>query len=151
VRQQQIVIFERRWELVPQASEDVSCHCCTYRAFAGLDKSSSEDYYISLKGHLLYLAAMSSRSTRSTASQSSTSSSATAASLASHQSSHPYLTPGRASTISTWQLSLPERQAQPHMSSDAEAESRKAAVEAYQQLKLSLFSRAKTPTPSRPS
>jgi hypothetical protein len=142
------VIFERRWTLVPQASEDVSCQCYTCTAFADLDKSSLEHYYISLRILLSYLAAMSSRSTRSTASQSSTSSSATTASPPSRQLSHPYLTPGRAFTISSWQSSLPERRTQSPMSSEAEAESRKAAVEAYQQLKLSLFSRAKTPTPS---
>jgi hypothetical protein len=46
---------------------------------------------------------MSARSTRSVTSKaSSSSSSATMAAVASHTLSHPYLTPGRASTISTW-------------------------------------------------
>jgi hypothetical protein len=80
---------------------------------------------------------MSSRSTRSSASQASTSSSATMTSVATHTSTHPYLTPGRASTISSWQLSLPERHSQSHTSSEAEEASRQATVEAYQQLKMS--------------
>ncbi|KAF2826621.1 hypothetical protein CC86DRAFT_369837 [Ophiobolus disseminans] len=72
-------------------------------------------------------------------------------SVEARQSSHPYLTPNRASTISTWQSSLPERKLQFSMTSEADAESRKAAVEAYQQLKLSLFSRAGTSAAHQPS
>ncbi|EAT81516.1 hypothetical protein SNOG_11017 [Parastagonospora nodorum SN15] len=79
---------------------------------------------------------MSSRSTRSSASQTSTSSSATMTSIATQPSSHPFLTPGRASTISSWQLSLPERQSHSQTSLDAQAASRQAAVDAYQQLKI---------------
>jgi hypothetical protein len=37
------------------------------------------------------------------------------------------------------------------MSSNTDAESQKAAVEAYQQLKMSLFSKAKIPNKTQPS
>ncbi|KAF2685212.1 hypothetical protein K458DRAFT_21533 [Lentithecium fluviatile CBS 122367] len=56
-------------------------------------------------------------------------------------SSHPFLSPNRASTISSWTLSLPERESRP---CDDEALSRDTAIEAYRQLKLALFSRSQT-------
>ncbi|OAL04479.1 hypothetical protein IQ06DRAFT_290577 [Phaeosphaeriaceae sp. SRC1lsM3a] len=59
--------------------------------------------------------------------------------------SHPHLTQDRAFTISSWQSSLPDRkpQSQLHssMNSDTGTRSHQAAVDAYQQLKLSLFQR----------
>ncbi|KAF2705773.1 hypothetical protein K504DRAFT_83489 [Pleomassaria siparia CBS 279.74] len=54
---------------------------------------------------------------------------------------HPYLAPGRASYISSWATSLPERSTQPHTASEADQISRDAAFEAYRQLKLAMFSR----------
>ncbi|KAH7067945.1 hypothetical protein FB567DRAFT_253500 [Paraphoma chrysanthemicola] len=95
---------------------------------------------------------MSCRSTRSANSQTASISSSTSMTPApSRQSPHPYLTPGRASTISTWQSTLSERNSQAHISSKGEEESRRAAFEAYQQLRMSLFSRAATTTTSPPN
>ncbi|KAH8732025.1 hypothetical protein GQ44DRAFT_698371 [Phaeosphaeriaceae sp. PMI808] len=92
---------------------------------------------------------MSATSIRSSTSQTSShSSSTTMTSIATHQPSHPYLTSGRASTISTWQSSVSARRSQPKYAPEADVGSQKAAIEAYQQLKLALFSRAGTPRPS---
>ncbi|KAF1363415.1 hypothetical protein EJ07DRAFT_72221, partial [Lizonia empirigonia] len=72
---------------------------------------------------------------RSSSRTSSICSSDTMASLASQQSQHPYLTPGRASSITSWTSSI-ERSTQAPSASDADAMSREAAIEAYRQLKV---------------
>ncbi|KAF2245883.1 hypothetical protein BU26DRAFT_507557 [Trematosphaeria pertusa] len=59
-------------------------------------------------------------------------------------SMHPFLPPSRASTITSWTSSLPERGSRCHPSSDRDALSRDAAIEAYRQLKLALFSKARS-------
>ncbi|EUC41039.1 hypothetical protein COCMIDRAFT_107209 [Bipolaris oryzae ATCC 44560] len=58
-----------------------------------------------------------------------------------HQSSHPFLTPTRASDISSWTLSVPERSSNSSTQS-TDAQSRQAAIEAYRQMKAALFSRS---------
>ncbi|KAH7413935.1 hypothetical protein DE146DRAFT_12550 [Phaeosphaeria sp. MPI-PUGE-AT-0046c] len=96
---------------------------------------------------------MSSRSSHSSNSQSSKSSSASMMTAMAQSQSRPYLTLDRASTISSWQSSLPDRKPQSHlpssMASQAGAQPHQAAVDAYQQLKLALFRRT-GPSPSRP-
>ncbi|KAF1942305.1 hypothetical protein EJ02DRAFT_175634 [Clathrospora elynae] len=89
---------------------------------------------------------MSLRSTSSTVSHTSSSSSSTsmASATATHQLAHPFLTPGRASTISSWTSSLPGRNSSSPSSSKLDAQSREAAIEAYQQLKMAMFSKAGT-------
>ncbi|KAF2652620.1 hypothetical protein K491DRAFT_42971 [Lophiostoma macrostomum CBS 122681] len=51
---------------------------------------------------------------------------------------HPFLPLARASTISSWRSSIPERISRSNTASDAEGMSRDAAIEAYQQLKLAI-------------
>ncbi|KAF2629215.1 hypothetical protein BU25DRAFT_409124 [Macroventuria anomochaeta] len=85
---------------------------------------------------------------RTSSRTSSICSSETMASVASQQSQHQYLTPGRASFITSWTSSI-ERSPQPHSASDADAMSREAAIEAYRQLKVVLFSKAASSTYSR--
>lgn len=140
---------------VPQAY-DVSCWCWCRMVglaifcdlFADVDKLFKRCLYLGA-GYRERLPNMSSPSTCSSASQSSsTSSSTTMMSVTAHQASHPHLTPGRASSISTWQESLAGRRQQSTISSEAENESRRAAVDAYQQLKMSLFTRAGASTKS---
>ncbi|KZM19137.1 uncharacterized protein EKO05_0010223 [Ascochyta rabiei] len=63
------------------------------------------------------------------------------ASMASQQSYHPYLSQGRASTITSWTLSI-QRSPQQPFTSDADTMSCEAAIEAYRQLKVALFSKA---------
>ncbi|KAF2191784.1 hypothetical protein K469DRAFT_718800 [Zopfia rhizophila CBS 207.26] len=58
-------------------------------------------------------------------------------------SAHPFLTPGQASTITSWATTLPERGTRPCTTSEVEAMSRDAAIEAYRKLKLALFSKAR--------
>jgi hypothetical protein len=54
---------------------------------------------------------------------------------------HPFLPPSRASTISSWTSSIPDR---PHHQTDPDKEtmSKNAAIEAYRQLKLAIFFKA---------
>ncbi|EMD67203.1 hypothetical protein COCSADRAFT_34060 [Bipolaris sorokiniana ND90Pr] len=59
-----------------------------------------------------------------------------------HPSSHPFLTPTRASDISSWTLSVPERSSSSSTESITDAQSRQAAIEAYRQMKAALFSRS---------
>jgi hypothetical protein len=141
--------------LVSQA-QYVSCSCwcrsvclaIIYDLFANVDKLFHRCLYLGA-GYHEGLPNMSSPSIYSSASRaSSNSSSTTMTSVAAQAASHPHLTPGRASSISIWQESLAGRREQPSMSSDAENESRRAAVEAYQQLKMSLFTRAGASTKS---
>lgn len=101
--------------------------------------------YISQRGTCFESANMSVRSTASNESHSTSSSSDTMASVTLRGPQHPFLTPGRASTISSWTTSLPGQNTQPHSESVADAQSREAAVEAYRQLKLALFSKASNP------
>jgi hypothetical protein len=89
--------------------------------------------------------AMSLRSSTRTLSTCSTD---TMASVASQQSQHPYLDPGRASTITLWTSSI-ERSHQPQGASKNDDKSREAAIEAYRQLKAALFSKAGVTTSSR--
>ncbi|KAH9859326.1 hypothetical protein IAQ61_011107 [Plenodomus lingam] len=86
---------------------------------------------------------MSIRSSSSTTSQSSsTSSSDQMATFTSFTSPHPFLTPGRASTISSWTSTLPERSSGAHQQCQSESKTPEATVEAYRLLKLALFSKA---------
>jgi hypothetical protein len=124
--------------------------CNTYSSWSTLTNCDVELYLT--RGSVPSLSIMSSRSTRSAKSQASSAfSSTTMTTTANRHPPHPYLTPGRASTISTWQSTLFERKSQPHLLSKDEEESHRAAVQAYQELRLSLFSRAATPAMSRPS
>ncbi|EUC29546.1 hypothetical protein COCCADRAFT_106252 [Bipolaris zeicola 26-R-13] len=66
-----------------------------------------------------------------------------------HQSSHPFLTPARASDISSWTRSVPERSSSSSTESITDAQSRQAAIEAYRQMKAALFSRSLHPNLSR--
>lgn len=109
---------------------------------ADVDKLCGSSTYLTA-GFVECLSVMSSRSARSSASEASSISSSATMTQAAPQSSHPYLTPGRASTISTWQSRLCERQSQSQISSEAEEESRRAAVEAYQQMRMALFAKAR--------
>ncbi|KAF1925037.1 uncharacterized protein M421DRAFT_424257 [Didymella exigua CBS 183.55] len=77
-------------------------------------------------------------------------SSDTMASVSSQQSQHPYLTPGRASTITSWTSSI-ERNPQRRSASNEDAMSRQAAIEAYLQLKVALFSKVASSTYTRSS
>ncbi|PSN74312.1 hypothetical protein BS50DRAFT_581138 [Corynespora cassiicola Philippines] len=63
---------------------------------------------------------------------------------------HPFLPPSRASTITSWTISVPERRSRMVLGSENEQRSRDATIEAYRQLKLALFSKAQTP-PHPPS
>jgi hypothetical protein len=124
--------------------------CNTYSSWSTLTNCDVELYLT--RGSVPSLSIMSSRSTHSAKSQASSAfSSTTMTTTANRHPPHPYLTPGRASTISTWQSTLFERKSQPHLLSKDEEESHRAAVQAYQELRLSLFSRAATPAMSRPS
>lgn len=67
------------------------------------------------------------------------------ASVASQPSQHPYLTPGRAFSITSWTSSI-ERSHQPQAATEDDSVSREAAIEAYRQLKAALFSRASVST-----
>jgi len=64
------------------------------------------------------------------------------ASVASQKSQHPFLTPGRASNISSWTSTLPNRRFVAHVDTQTEAETPEATIEAYRRLKTALFSRA---------
>ncbi|KAJ4986552.1 hypothetical protein SVAN01_07988 [Stagonosporopsis vannaccii] len=75
-------------------------------------------------------------------------SSDTMASVASQQAQHPYLTPGRASTITSWTSSI-ERSYELPTTSEADNVSREAAIEAYRQLKAALFTKVTASTASR--
>ncbi|KAF1829236.1 hypothetical protein BDW02DRAFT_574175 [Decorospora gaudefroyi] len=90
---------------------------------------------------------MSSSSISSATSHtSSNSSSSSMASVATQQSTHRYLTPSHASTISSWTSSLPERNSSSFSEPELDARSHEAAIEAYRQLKMSLFSKANSNT-----
>ncbi|KAF2845135.1 hypothetical protein T440DRAFT_472875 [Plenodomus tracheiphilus IPT5] len=69
------------------------------------------------------------------------------ATVASHTSSHPFLTPGQASTISSWTSSLPERSSDSQHQCQSELKTPEATVEAYRQFKLAMFSKAKAARP----
>jgi hypothetical protein len=62
--------------------------------------------------------------------------------MRSTQPSHPYLSPGQASTIASWTSSIPNRNLGPRILSNDEAAQREAAFEAYRQLKLAMFSKS---------
>jgi hypothetical protein len=64
---------------------------------------------------------------------------------------HPFLPPARASTISSWRSTIPERISRSHTAPGVDSMSRDAAIEAYQQLKLALFSKVRSPQPSDPT
>ena len=68
-----------------------------------------------------------------------------------HQSPHPFLTPKRASDISIWTSSLPGRNSYRPTESDPDSRSREAAIEAYRQLKATLFARATSSNTPRPT
>ncbi|RMZ68203.1 hypothetical protein GMOD_00004411 [Pyrenophora seminiperda CCB06] len=68
-----------------------------------------------------------------------------------HQSPHPFLTPTRASAISTWTSSLPERNSCSPTEPEPESLSREAAIEAYRQFKAALFARATSSNTPRPT
>lgn len=72
----------------------------------------------------------------------------TMASVSSQQPQHPFLTPGRASTITSWTSSI-ERSPQPQPASDEDVMSREAAIQAYLELKAALFSKAASSTRTR--
>ncbi|KAF2788077.1 hypothetical protein K505DRAFT_256327 [Melanomma pulvis-pyrius CBS 109.77] len=63
---------------------------------------------------------------------------------------HPFLAPGRASSITSWATSLPERSSRPSTASEIDGMSRDAAFEAYRQLKLALFSKVWNTQLSKP-
>jgi len=95
---------------------------------------------------------MSSSSSSSSDTLSPTSASSPSDVLSAHISPipHPYLSPGQASTIAMWTSSLPDRGAQSQrFLSENESASREAAIEAYRQLKLTLFSRPTGSTKQR--
>ncbi|KAF2269399.1 hypothetical protein CC78DRAFT_574960 [Lojkania enalia] len=60
-------------------------------------------------------------------------------------SPHPFLPPSRASTITSWTTTLPERSSRPRSASEVDVMSRDAAIEAYQKLMQALFSKAQRP------
>ncbi|KAH7348997.1 hypothetical protein BKA66DRAFT_432029 [Pyrenochaeta sp. MPI-SDFR-AT-0127] len=92
---------------------------------------------------------MAPRSTCSTASHTSSRSSDPMDSGSTHQPQHAFLTPSRASTISSWTSSLPERSPNSQTNIQADVEAREAAIEAYQQLKLALFSKTRASNTGR--
>lgn len=53
--------------------------------------------------------------------------------------SHPYLSPDQASTIASWTSSIPSRSPELRTLTDDEVARRKAAFEAYRQMKLAMF------------
>ncbi|KAF1847845.1 uncharacterized protein K460DRAFT_363866 [Cucurbitaria berberidis CBS 394.84] len=76
-------------------------------------------------------------------------SSTSMASVSVCQSTHPFLTPGRASSIASWTSSLPERSCRSTTSSEADLRSRDT-IEAYRQLKMAIFSKAGTANAPKP-
>ncbi|KAF1964301.1 hypothetical protein BU23DRAFT_562057 [Bimuria novae-zelandiae CBS 107.79] len=64
------------------------------------------------------------------------------ASMPSPHLQHPYLSYGQATTIASWTSSIPSRSPELQPLADEDAAKREAAIEAYRQLKLAMFSKS---------
>lgn len=98
----------------------------------------------------LLLPPMPSTTSSDGLSSSSSKSSRDTAPMVSPQLSHPYLSSGQASTIASWTSSLPNRSSGSRSLSDEDTAKREAAIEAYRQLKLAMFSKSGGASPSKP-
>lgn len=130
-----------------------------YRTFQNVSQASRRGSNLSAacdncKSYILSISRLSSplfaikMAPRTSSRTSSICSSDTMTSVSSQQSQHPYLTPGRASTITSWTSSI-ERSPQSQSASNEDAVSRQAAIEAYLHLKAALFSKAASSTHTR--